>query len=59
MGDVWGSRLTGCEDKRTLLWDTTDLTYERSDDTSLLQEGGRLSMEGTNIILALTSIGAH
>ena len=58
MGDVWGSRLTGCEDKQTLLWDT-DLTYERSDDTSLLLEGGGLSMEGTNVILTLTSIGAH
>ena len=58
-GDVWGSRLTGCEDKRTLLWDTTDLAYERSDDTSLLLEGGGLSMEGTNVILTLTSVGAH
>ncbi|KAK0133768.1 hypothetical protein N1851_007706 [Merluccius polli] len=31
----------------------------RSDDTRLLQEGGKLSMEGKNVILTLTSVGAH
>ncbi|KAK0132025.1 hypothetical protein N1851_033175 [Merluccius polli] len=31
----------------------------RWDDTRLLQEGGGLSMEGKNVILTLTSVGAH
>ena len=33
--------------------------HRRSDSTRLLQEGGGLSMEGKNVILTLTSVGAH
>ena len=58
-GESWGSRLTGCEKKRTILWDTRDNRYERSDNTRLLLEGGGLSMEGKNVILTLTLVGAH
>ena len=38
---------------------TVNNRHKRSDDTRLLQEGGGLSMEGKNVILTLTSVGAH